>query len=277
MSRRGFALAELLVALVIAGIIGIALTRLVVSQARFVSVQGGMMQARSGARAALNVMAEELRMVSDSGLLAATRDSITVRAPYGFGIACGYNAGRTIVGLLPADSAGYASASNSGVAWRDSLGNWRYLDAVAVSAGAPTTTCTTQTPAIAVLSAGSWSAQAIYAQSVAPTIGSPVYLYQKITYVFAASVDLPGRRALWRAVPGLSLREELVAPFDTSAKFEFLVGSSLAVRATAPAILDSVYGIRARLVAASEQTPAGRAAPMMFDLSTNLVFRNHVQ
>ena len=37
MKGRGFALAELLVALVIAGIIGVALTRLVINQARFVA------------------------------------------------------------------------------------------------------------------------------------------------------------------------------------------------------------------------------------------------
>jgi hypothetical protein len=222
-------------------------------------------------------MEEELRMVSDSGLLAAARDSIVLRVPYAFGTACAYNSGQTIVALLPADSASYASAVASGAAWRDSIGNWRYLGGATVSPGAPTAGCGTAIPSIAILTTASWPAQAVYVNSVAPTIGAPVYLYQDVTYVFGASVDLPGRRALWRAVPSASLREELVAPFDTSAKFLFLVGSALSVRTTPPAILDSIYGVRVRLVAASEQTPTGRSAPLTFDLSTNLVFRNHVR
>ena len=63
----GFVLAELLVAMFIAAIIGASLTQLVISQSRFVALQGALMQARGGARAALNVMAGDLGMVSDSG------------------------------------------------------------------------------------------------------------------------------------------------------------------------------------------------------------------
>jgi hypothetical protein len=34
-------------------------------------------------------------------------------------------------------------------------------------------------------------------------------------------------------------------------------------------------GVRIRLIAASEKTPAGRTAPMLFDLTTKVLFRNH--
>ena len=49
--RAGFVLAELIVAMVIAALIGVALVQLVVSQSRFVSLQSSYMQARGGARA----------------------------------------------------------------------------------------------------------------------------------------------------------------------------------------------------------------------------------
>ena len=81
MNRRGFSLPELLVAMVIAGIIGVALARLIINQSRFVSSQDNLMRARSGARAAFNVLMDELRATTPGGLLDATRDSVTLRVP----------------------------------------------------------------------------------------------------------------------------------------------------------------------------------------------------
>jgi hypothetical protein len=266
---------ELTVALVIAGVIGVALARLVINQSRFVSLQDGLMRARSGARSALAVMQDELRMVSDSGLRSAGRDSIMVRVPFVFGIACGYSTGQTVVGLLPADSASVAGAVANGMAWRDSVGNWRFVEPATMTAGAPTTVCTGQTPAITVISTPDWAAQAAYGTGTAPRIGSPVYFYQIVTYRFGPSVDLPGRRALWRAVASTGVREELVVPFDETAKFQFLVGTLSTVRTSPPAVLDSVLGVRVRLVAASDQTPAGHSGPVTFELNTDIVFRNH--
>lgn len=276
--RRGYSLAELLVALVIAGIIGAALTRLVISQARFVATQDGMMRARSGARAALNVMTNEFRMVSDSGLVAASRDSVTIRVPYAFGVACQQSAGTTVVSLLPADSASYGSAAISGYAWRDSLGAYNFVEPATV-ASAGLGSCSGATPAITTLSATGWSATAVAVAPnvVATPVGAVVYLYQLVRYAFAASVELPGRRALWRTVLSTGVRDELVTPFDTSASFQFLVGSALAVQQSPPADLGTVRGLRVKLVAASEAPPEGRTAPVKFDLTTNLLFRNNAQ
>jgi prepilin-type N-terminal cleavage/methylation domain-containing protein len=274
MKKRGFALAELLVALVISGVIGVALARLVINQSRFVATQDAVMRARSGARSALNVMLQELRMVSDSGIRAAHRDSITVRVPFAFGIACAYSSGRTIVSLLPADSATMVNATVRGMAYQTG-GQWRFVEPSVFTSGAPNGNCWGQTPSVSVLAAPTWTARSYYGSGVAPPVGSPVYFYQTVTYVFAASTDLPGRRALWRAVQPANVREELVAPFDTSAHFEFLVGNAMALQTAVPAQLDSIMGVRIRLIAESENTPAGRSVPIKFDLTTKVLFRNH--
>jgi len=280
-------LAELLVALVIAAIIGVALTQLVVSQSRFVALQGSIIQARGGARAALNVLATDFRMVSDSGLVAAAHDSVTARVPYAFGVACGQVAGMVTVSLLPADSASYYAATPSGYAWRDTTGTMVFVEpspgplAVSSSVTSNCTSALITNPAITTLSVTGWPAVAVDLPNdtrrtpPGPPQGSVVYLYQLVRYAFAPSGQLPGRVGLWRTVLSTGQRDELVAPFDTSASFQFLVGSRLTPRTTPPAVLDSVQGLRLVLVAASEQAPEGHTKPETFTITSNVVFQNH--
>lgn len=47
MTRRGFTLIELLVSIVVAGILGVALTRLLVNDSRFVERQDAMLDRKS--------------------------------------------------------------------------------------------------------------------------------------------------------------------------------------------------------------------------------------
>ena len=273
--RPGFSLTELMVALVLTGIIGAALTRLIINQARFVAMQDGMMRARSGARAALNVMTSELRAITDSGLVAASPDSITVRVPYAFGVACQQASGATNVALLPGDSALYGSATAGGYAWRDSTGAFVFREPATVAAGS----CAPPAPAITVLGTTGWSARTVAVSPNNPDTpaGAIVYLYQTIRYAFAPSVSVPGRRALWRTVLSTGARDELVVPFDTSSKFQFLVGNRYTPQAAPPAVLDSVRGLRIRLVGQSEAPPEGRVGPVKFDLTSDILFRNNAR
>ena len=237
-----------------------------------------MLQARSASRAALSVMSSELRPVTQGGIVAASSDSITVRVPYAFGVACFKIFGTTIISLLPGDSAIYRSATASGYAYRDeATGEWTTRDGKTVGGFNMWPFCGLASPPVTTLSATGWVAQG-YSVSEAPvavTIGSLVYFYQQITYAFAPSVTLPGRKALWRRVVSTGASDEMVLPFDTGSGFQFLVGSRLNVRATAPAILDSVLGVRVRLIGQSELTPEGKSAPSRFDMSTNILFRNN--
>jgi hypothetical protein len=268
-------MAELLVALVIAGVVGLSLTKLIVNQARFVAGQQGMMSARAGARAGYNIMVQELHTVGRGGVIAATKDSITVRVPYAFGVACIQPAGgSTAVALFPVDSASYASATISGYMWRDATGTWQVKEPATIAAGVASdcTTGAAATQPVTVLTNG--KLVRVSPNVVATTVGSPVYLYQKVRYALAPSAQLTGRRALWRTLIDTGQRDELVAPFDTSSAFSFLTGNNLAVGASPPASLDSLRGIKLRLVGQSEDPPEGRTTPSNFDLATNIVFVN---
>jgi hypothetical protein len=251
----------------------------VISQARFVASQDGMLQARSGVRSALTVMSGELRALTKGGLVAATPDSITVRVPYAFGVSCGLYFGTTVISLLPGDSALYRTATASGYGWLDATGTWQFKTPVTVGSLNLWAQCLVPSPPITTLAATGWSARGYTVSPkvpLTPSEGTLVYLYQRIVYAFAPSVALPGRKALWRRVVSTGVSDELVAPFDTGSTFQFLVGSGLAVRTTPPGVLDSVVGVRVRLVGQSETIPEGKSAPSRFEVSSNILFRNNV-
>src|SRR4051812_15123096 len=145
-ARKGFSLAELLVAVVLLGVVGGALTRLVVDQMRFfdgVQVKRG---ARSAARNSMNVMLAELRMVQDSGgvtAIAADNKSITVNVPYQYGVFCGTASGVSTFSMLPIDSMTASMASIAGYGWRARVsGRYTIVPTTAFVASATPTRCT---------------------------------------------------------------------------------------------------------------------------------------
>ncbi|MEX1050012.1 MAG: type II secretion system protein, partial [Gemmatimonadales bacterium] len=141
MTRRGFTLVELLVTMAVMGILGGALVRLTINQSRYVGEQEALMEARQTSRQAMNLLATELRMVSDSGVVRVAFDSITVRVPYAFGMLCGVSGGARIASVLPYDSAAWDNAVSPGVAWRTG-GGFRPAGSVTVAASAATSACT---------------------------------------------------------------------------------------------------------------------------------------
>ncbi|NIM49209.1 MAG: hypothetical protein GTN62_04615 [Gemmatimonadales bacterium] len=256
-----------MVATTVMAILGIALVRMLMSDSRFVSRQDAMVSARQTARSALNVMAVELRMVSDSGLMAASPDSVTVRIPVAFGMTCRTTAEGTIATLVPYDSLTYASAVVAGMAWHDDAGEYRFLAGVKANPSTEEAQCTADS--IRVVPGG--ELVQINPPTAVPS-GRVFYLYQLVTYRFAASAELAGRVALWRSV-GKS-NDEIAVPFDSAAGFGFLTGPKLSVQDTPPADLETVRGLELRLIGISESPPQGRTEPERFELVTQVAFTN---
>jgi prepilin-type N-terminal cleavage/methylation domain-containing protein len=273
LSRRGFTLVELLIATIVAGILGTALARLLVNDSRFVARQEAMLSARSTARTAMNWMATELRMIGDSGLVAASGTSVTLRVPYAFGVVCERSSNLLVISLMPTDSLAYATALADGLAWRRPSGEYQSIPGVGVSASSDSAACALDSirvvPDGKLVGLSGTPAGAPHQ----PPAGSIGYLYQTVTYRFAASVDLPGRIGLWRQA-GSAADEELVAPFAAAAGFGFLVGASLDALDAPPADLETVNGLELRLIGESEFTPRGASGPQAFELITQLRFAN---
>jgi prepilin-type N-terminal cleavage/methylation domain-containing protein len=267
MKRRGFTLVELLVTMAVMGVIGTALAQLVINNSRFVARQEAQMEARQTGRAALTVMGTELHMVSDSGVLAATPKTLSVRVPYAFGALCRLAGGETVVSLMPVDSSQYATSSPSGVAWRQADGSYAFRAGIAVASTANLAACTVDS--IRVVPGG--RLVGIPGAFIANP-GTVAYLYETVTYRFAASTELPGRVGLWRQDSAGD--EEILAPFDTAAGFGFLMGQRLTVEDTVPTSLNDIQGVELRLIAESGPTPMGSTEPFEFDLRARVKFVN---
>lgn len=283
--RSGFSLAELLVAVVLLGIVGGAVTRMLVDQMRFfdgVQVSRG---ARSVARSSMNVLMSELRMVQDSGgitAVATNNKSVTVNVPYRMGTLCGTASGRTTVSMLPVDSLVLAQAVYAGYGWRS---RWTGRYTVVSTTTAPTTaadpTICTGTgggqAGIATVTINGRTGQILDLQ---PTItmtatsmqGAPVMFFQSITYSFAASSMYPGKIGLWRSVAG-GVTEELMAPFSSDARFRYYTSGADTPVSSAPALSD-IRGLELDLTTVGSRTPAGKSAPAQTKMVTSVFFKN---
>lgn len=284
-ARRGYTLAEILVALVILGIIGAALVRLIVTQSRFTETQMSKRNARTVSRNAMNIMLTDLRMVQDQGgLIAATSDSITVRVPIAFGLSCGTAGSTTTMSLLPVDSAMTALGQYDGWAYRDStVDSYSYKDASnpipfnSINNGT-TSLCTTGANINTVTYNGRPGrvVQVNDSPSGTPNAGWPVFVYQTITYQFGASSAFSGRVGLYRKVktsPPNGVVDEIIAPFDTSARFRFYVLNEDTAQTAVPADLNRVRGLQLYLAGSSPRVPQGGAAAQAA-LVTGVFFKN---
>jgi hypothetical protein len=272
--RSGLTIIELIVTVIILGIVGGAVVRMLTSQARFYEHQGAGRNARSISRAAVNVLLSEIRMVeAGGGVLGASPTSITLRVPYALGVYCGSPAGVSTIALLPADSAMLAEPGFSGYAWRGRRGAYTYVEAGAALANPVPGSC---------VAAGINSLPGGIRVGVTPSLpvgadpGTVVMLTRRLTYSFANSATIPGRIALWRQVDASGAREEIAAPFDATARFRFYDRNANTAQDAVPAALADIRGFELVLDGASESSPALTGAPQRAPLTTSVFFRNRL-
>lgn len=274
---RGFTLVELLVGFVVLGIIGAALSRLFLSQSRFYDMETQLRRARFVSRTAVNAALSDLRMVeATGGVVAATAKQVTVRVPYAIGTVCASTPAQMTLSIWPVDSTVYATASFSGYAWRDSVGTVTYVEA-GVSLVTPGIATFCAAANVAVLPRGRVATlQPPLPAGVPPltAVGTPVLLFQRMTYAFQPSAALPGRTGLWRTIVGSGQADELVAPFDSTARFRFFVVGSDTAQDAVPNPVTNIRGLELDLMSESERAPEATAAPRRAQTVTAVFFNN---
>ena len=286
--RRGFTLVELLLSLIVTAIVGTALIKMVMSQARFMDQQEAWRGARSVARGGINRLLSDLRAVEAfNGVTAAAAggQDFTIRVPYAFGVLCRTNGNNQTLALLPVDSAMFAAAGYSGFAWRNNA-NGSYT--IVPSGVAPVP----QANGNDCLAAGPLpilgnSAGVIPSINGAPTgrvvivngaipagtqMGTIFYLYRNIRYEFKASNIVPGGIGLFRTAGGVE--EEIASPFANTARVNFYVLNTAAPQAAVPGTLNQIRGLELVLDGMSERAPQGTAAPKTANVRTSVFFEN---
>jgi hypothetical protein len=287
-SRAGFSLAELIIAFTLLGILGAAFTRVMVSQGRFSDQQNALRNARTVSRQGMNVLVSEARMVQDTlGIDSASTDGKTIRmiVPYRFGLNCGVSGSKNVVSMLPVDSVALAQAVYAGWAYRNQAGSYTMpvvpapLGADAPTASADAAQCTGNGPGQAQLRTLTIGGRAGQVLDISPAVAHPtaprsqaVFFYQRITYSFKASVAFPGWNGLYRSVQG-GTEDELVAPFDTSARFKYWTAGAAASVAAPPA-LGLIRGVDVVFVGRSSYTPLGKTAPSKTTVVASIFFKN---
>jgi prepilin-type N-terminal cleavage/methylation domain-containing protein len=262
----GFTLIELLVGVVLFGIIGAALTKLLTTQGRFYDKFGSAHAARNVSRSSLNRVVSDFRMIeATGGVVAASATSLTIRIPFAIGVVCAANGGFTHLSMLPVDSVMYNSPGFYGYAWRNpNTGAYSYTEP-ATSAAGTLTVCT-----------------GVSITTIPPAGAATglVFFYRKVRYEFKASTAVPGKLGLYRTVilqSGAENTEEIVAPFASTASYKFfIVGNSTSAQAAPPAVLSDLRGIELHLDGMSETKVAGAASAEAAPFTTAVFFKNRI-
>lgn len=264
-SRRavGYTLVEVMISISVAAVLGAGVMGLVLGQQRFYRHSDDTIVAQQNLRAALDLVASEIRMASPTDILVATADSIAVRTDVIRAVVCG-GAGPDQVDVFVYDSVGNANLSPSfrGTAYSGAYDSAfvysnGWTPAVTTSGGAPQTTCESKgappgQPAHLYRRLAGWSSEF----GVVPSAGSIVRQYGRLSYRFSPSNFSTGL-GIWRN------GQELVAPFEAGARFRYVLADNSVkdyvpvtdladirtVRIVAAAMGDGVdrYGVRRRI------------------------------
>lgn len=282
-NRPGFTLVEVMIALTLTAVLGAAFMGAFVSQSRFFDHQEKVGAARAVSRGALNIMMSEMRMVEQTaGVVSATNQQLELRVPYVFGMVCGSAAGMLTITTLPADLTAVTGLSFSGYAYRQPGGAYTYQEGTVVATTGLATICSSagivpdDGGVIPDPAGGAGPGSGSVVQiPLGPAVaaGTPVFLYHKVTYEFGASTSVPGGIALFRQVEGQLNPEELIAPFDTTAKFRFFESDAAAAQDAVPASLSDITGIEIVLDAVSER-PNADGTHQSVPLTTAVHFKN---
>ena len=279
--RRGFSLVELLVAFTLVSILGVMLTQFLLAQSRFTEHQHALREARMVSRHALNVLESELRMVQDSGGLESVSThgkTITALVPYRFGLYCGVVGTKSVASLLPVDSLMAAQAVYAGFAWRSQSGYYtNVFTTTPPVASASSSQCTGSAGGQAGIRTFTLNNRSGAVVDLAPAVtdavmGQPVFLFQRVTYEFKPSTRIAGTYGLYRTVEGGS-SEELLALFDSTARFKYWTANA-AASVAAPPDVALIRGLDVVLAARSSSTPRFAGEPATSEVVATIFFRN---
>ena len=282
--RAGFTLVEVLVALVLAVMLGGVIFQVVQGESRFATVQSAREEVQQNARGALEIVASELRSAHRQGLVAADTNQITFLLPRIWGISCG-NASATSLSVVFPNAGGTAFTLNeaSGLMADSTSGNdWGpnpvstaravVTGLAAVNLGASGNPCaavrsTAGTNLVAYTLTGTGFPASVPA-------GRTVYLYQLMRYdVGQVGSEWWVRRS--NGTPGGSNQQPLAGPLNDQNGLAFMYFDETGTRIAQPVNTFATLKTVARIkVTVNTRSRAQGRANLTETQSTSILLRN---
>ena len=296
--KPGFTLIELLIAMTVFVVVMASTVGLLMSQRRLYDTQADRMWLHRSVRAAVDLVAGELRSIPPGGVIAARPDSITVHYPIRWGLVCGSaidggNGGELF--LRAAEDALFEYQVQSGYGIKEPGVAWAFFEETDVlwgdslyaatlflckeGAGAKFQAVTTYNKDGSVNQYAD-TASVDYvrfenfpsATGALPINGSQFIVYTDITYRFGPSDFEPGTRALYRDMPGAA--QELTGPFASDAGFEYLLDDGTVTNQPGVGNFDRIIEVRIKALGQKESNISGTIKSLEYDATVAIPLRN---
>ncbi|MEO6526121.1 MAG: prepilin-type N-terminal cleavage/methylation domain-containing protein [Gemmatimonadaceae bacterium] len=294
-ARAAFTMVEIIVSLTIFGVVGLALTKMLLTQSAGFKRDVTSRRARSGARGSMNMIVSDLRMSQDvNGVALANDSTIIIKSPVVFGLVCANSAASTTIAAVAADSFVTGDTKYGGYGVRNPASPYSYTFVSAASSGTRTTgvaaTCTGLARPIradTVSQSGRTGTIVTFTpgNTASTAVGQPAFLWQYVAYRFRKGAD--STRRLYRVSCGADTlsagaqctNEELLGPFSARARFNYFVTTATAASQdssikTAPADLNTIRGVEFVLAAISPDTVGSSKGPASATTTTSVFFKN---
>lgn len=225
----GFTLTELLVALVVTGILAAGVVNLLLEQNRFYNQHDEMIYAEQSLRGVADLVSRELRMAAQQDVMYAGADSVLVLSDLRRGVVC--RVATDVVTYYAYESPAANLTGTVGTAYQDPAtatdpfvydrgfdGRGSVASSTevgdCVNNGAPD-------PALSGISASDYHTVDFGSSSLStPALGAAIRVYQRLAYSFAPSSFSNGLALMRNG-------QELVAPFEQGAGFEYVTDSGV--------------------------------------------------
>lgn len=279
--RGGFTLVEAIIALTLSSVLVILVGTVFLVQSEFYATQLARTAAHDNARMLTELVASELRSLTDSAIFLADSTRLAARSPIVGAIVCAHGSGNRVSVHLPGGTAGFDTDDVSGVALVDTAtSRWLYYDRswsnIHQSGGSPAAGCA----AAGADTTGGAAAHFVDFRGgtlttgfgYKPPVGATLMVYRKVEYRIQTSTMDATARALYRGTYGSTLTE-VVTGLDTSAKFQYRTGGSTYASTVTGASLGAIDAIR--IVAQARKRPESGAADVVtYGWAVNVHLRN---
>ena len=310
---KGFTLVELLVAFVLFAIVMGSTVSFLMSQRALYDVQADRMALQRNVRAAVDLVASELRSIPAGGVITGSTDSVVVRYPIRWGLVCGH-LNKAAPSKNPNDPPPppapdaeiymptmtdplYSAENQTGLGFRGADSVWVFIDDVGspqpwedslyvestvfctAGPGAKVRTDKFDKDGNLVEAGDTLSLQYRRFMGYYSYVGSEAYTgaqviaYSEVTYRFGASVFEPGTRALFRITS--AGEQELAGLFDTDSGFEYVLENGTVQSAlTNQSELDTLVEIRIKAFATKDNPSGGDTRTLDYDATVGVPLRN---